>query len=94
MTLYDRFLEISAKVEKFMMDSLFGTIIGVLALCAALCVIIVGLAWIFGDKTDRGECLQSHAEPYVVYMYVNKVMIPSTQYRNVCDVWEYPAGVQ
>lgn len=94
MTRYERFLEISGRVEDFVMDSLFGVIIFSVGLCLAIGGLIFGIAWIFSDKTDRGECLQSHTETYVTYMYVNKTMMPMTNYRNVCDVWEYSAGVQ
>lgn len=93
MTRYERFLEISGRVEDFVMDSLFGVIIFSVGLCLAIGGLIFGIAWIFADKTDHGQCLQSHTETYVTYMYVNKVMMPMTNYRNVCDVWEFPAGV-
>lgn len=92
MTRYERFLEISDKVEEFIMDSLLGLIIGAITVIAILSGIVFGIAWIFSDKTDRGQCLESHRETYVVYTYINNVMVPNTGYRNVCDMWEYPSG--
>ena len=93
MTLYERFLEISGKVEDFILDSFLGLMTALLVVCVILCGIIFGMAWAFSDKTDHGECLQSHREPYTTVVNVNKIMVPVTNYRNVCDVWEYPAGV-
>lgn len=90
MTRYERFLEISGRVEDFVTDSLFGVIIFSIGIVIVIVSLVFGLAWIFSDKTDRGQCLKSHRETYVTYMYVNKVMMPMTNYRNVCDVWEYP----
>lgn len=94
MTRYKRFVEISGRVEDFVMDSLFGVIIFSVGLIVGIFLLVFGLAWVFSDKTDHGQCLESHRETYVSYMYVNKTMMPMTNYRNVCDVWEYPAGVQ
>ena len=94
MTFYERFLEISGRVEDFVMESLFGVIIFSIGLIVGVVLLVFGLSWIFADKTDHGQCLQSHRETYVSYMYVNKVMMPMTNYRNVCDVWEYPAVVE
>lgn len=94
MTPYERFLEISGKVEDFVIDSLFGVIIFSIGIVIIIVSLVFGLAWIFSDKTDHGQCLQSHTETYVSYMYVNKVMMPMTNYRNVCDMWEYPSGVE
>lgn len=87
---------ISEKIDDLMYSSFLGSVIVILGFSAILMAIIFGLAWIFSDKTDQGECLQYHSESYTTFMMVNKVMVPMTQYRNVCDVWEYPkaAGVE
>lgn len=92
MKVYDRFLETSEKVEDFMMDSLLGGLAVILAMTLSITAIAFGLLWIFSDKTDRGECLQYRTDTYVTYNSVNNTIMPRTNYRNVCDVWEYPKG--
>lgn len=89
---YQKFKEVSYKIEQFALGSFLGAIIFIVGVCIVLCSLIFGLSWIFSDKTDRGQCLQSHTESYVTYMYVNKTMMPMTNYRNVCDMWEYAEG--
>ena len=90
--MYKKFLDISNKIEEFMLASLLGGLAVVLGLTFIFIAGVFGLMWIFSDKTDKGECLQYRTETYYTYAYVNKSMIPIASNHNVCDVWEYPGG--
>jgi hypothetical protein len=86
-------------------NSLFGGLAvvfaGVLAVMAIVgAVIIGGVAlgtWLwslaFGTPPSKGECLSWHTETSTVLVSAGKgVLVPTTQYENVCDVWQFPLG--
>lgn len=90
--MYKKFLDISYKIEEFMVASLLGGLAVVLGLTFIFIAGLLGLMWIFSDKTDKGQCLQYRTETYYTYMHVNNSMMPIANNRNVCEVWEYPSG--
>ena len=86
-------------------NSLLGTLCvvmgGLLAVAAALLIVVVGGvalgSWLwtlaFGAPPSKGECLSWHTETSTVLVNAGKgVLVPTTQYENVCDVWQFPQG--
>lgn len=88
----DRFSEINITLEDFFVGSLLGMLAFMVLAVVALMSVIGILYWIFGDHTDYGQCLNSHAEPYTTFVKSGNVMVPINSQHIVCDQWEFPGG--
>lgn len=55
-------------------------------------LVLITVALLLAGCTDRGQCLESHAEQSTVLMLVGKVFVHMPQTVIVCDRWEYPDG--
>jgi hypothetical protein len=96
MTFYEKFTDINDKIEEFALDTLIGGALAIITFTIAIILAIGGVFFvlhaIFGDDTDYGQCLVSHADPYTTFVKSGNTMIPITSQHIVCDQWEYPGG--
>lgn len=96
MTFYEKFTDVNEKIEGFVFDTLIGGALAIIAFTVAIVLAFGGIYLffhaIFGDDTDYGQCLVSHAEPYTTFVKSGNTMMPITSQHIVCDQWEYPGG--